>query len=157
MMQRNPPSLEPCKARAALDKSVPVIGWVALGGEALRGFGHDLRTQVAAVDAAMSLMKDKAAQEQLQVLLTSSDIDAEIDELTRSSQGASVMDTLWKLQVVDIEATLRSVCAAVLSTPGPREVYRRRAKALRKLGTIFQAAKKKYSRATSIRKPVGPE
>ena len=115
-------------AQSAIDASVPVIGWVGLPVEVLRKIGHDVRSQVDATDAAFAIMKDKGQQEQLQQLLAhQGNVEEEIDRMLRSK--GSVIDTLWKLQVVDIEQTLREVCSAVLSAPSSgREHSRRRAR-----------------------------
>lgn len=52
---------------------------------------------------------------------------------------AQVLDSFWKINVIDIESTLKDATQAVLSENGvPSAVLRARAKGLRKLGSIFQ-------------------
>lgn len=53
-----------------------------------------------------------------------------------------MLDAMWAANVLDIEATLRHVCQAVLRDPAVSKAHRRlRALALRELGRIFEAAK----------------
>ena len=50
-----------------------------------------------------------------------------------------VLESFWKINVTDIESTLKQVVAQVLSEPGlPERDRTARAKALKKLGSIFQ-------------------
>ena len=65
--------------------------------------------------------------------------------------GNSVLDVLWKLQVVDIERTIRSVCQTVLSVRrNTRDQLLVKAKMIKKMGKVFRSAKKKYARSTSF-------
>ena len=50
-----------------------------------------------------------------------------------------VLESFWKINVTDIESTLKQVVTHVLSEPGVTErELNARAKALKKLGSIFQ-------------------
>ena len=136
-------------AQMAIDKGVPIIGWVGAGGKMLRKYTHDMKMQFEATDAAYTIMKDKNQQEMLQRLLSEGNIE-EIEKMLQG-KGNSILDILWKLQVVDIERTIRSVCETVLSSKtNSREQLVLKAKMIKKMGKIFRPAKKKYMRATSF-------
>jgi hypothetical protein len=53
---------------------------------------------------------------------------------------AQVLDSFWKINVIDIESTLKAATAAVLEEPSvPAAALRARTKGLKKLGAIMQA------------------
>ena len=61
-----------------------------------------------------------------------------------------VLDSFWKINVIDIESTLKGVAQQVLEEPGvPSAVLRARAKGLKKLGAIMQARATLPDRACS--------
>jgi hypothetical protein len=67
------------------------------------------------------------------------------------SKQKMMLDSLWELNVADIELTLSHVCQQVLRQAGvKKDVLRQRAKALKKMGTIFQGVKN-FSRDYSLR------
>ncbi|XP_013615665.1 PREDICTED: chaperone protein dnaJ 10-like isoform X1 [Brassica oleracea var. oleracea] len=70
----------------------------------------------------------------------------------------ALLQSLWQINVLDIESTLSHVCQSVLRDPSvSKDVLRARAAGLRKLGTILQVSKKKrgakkpYTRGSSLR------
>mmetsp|Transcript_13074 Transcript_13074/g.39590 ORF Transcript_13074/g.39590 Transcript_13074/m.39590 type:complete len:325 (+) Transcript_13074:233-1207(+) len=118
--------------------------------EWVRSLGHGFKSQYTAATGAVQIMNMEAeAKKAYQVTGDPAAVQAYMEQ-----QAPMVVGSLWKINVVDIEATLKAVCTAVCAEAGQSAaVLKARAAALRSLGVIFQGAKQKYQRPQSFRAP----
>lgn len=117
--------------------------------EWVRSKGHTVKSQLAAVSAAVSVMQmEQQAKQKYEVA-------GNIEAAEENIRTEKALGAIWKMNVVDIENTLQAVCDSVcLAAPGTsRSVLKARASALRSLGVMFQAVKSKYVRPNSLRIP----
>ncbi|KAL0050671.1 hypothetical protein WJX82_004605 [Trebouxia sp. C0006] len=131
------------RAALALGRDPKFLG-VPFAAEWIRQRGHSMRTTI---DAIVGTVQMSGIQQEAEQGLESGQLTEASAEAFFEAKKGQITESLWKLNVLDMEGTLTRVVDRVLQEPGvPSKQLRSRAKAVKKLGSIFSQANQPRSR-----------
>lgn len=136
------------RAALALGRDPKFLG-LPFAAEWIRQRGHSMRTTLDAVVGTVSMA---GIQQEAEQGLESGQMTDASAEAFFEAKKSQITESLWKLNVLDIEGTLTRVVDRVLNEPGlSSKQQRSRAKAVKKLGSIFsQINRARNSPVTNI-------
>eukprot|EP01025_Chloroclados_australasicus_P065261 TRINITY_DN889_c0_g1_i1.p1 TRINITY_DN889_c0_g1~~TRINITY_DN889_c0_g1_i1.p1 ORF type:complete len:348 (+),score=55.11 TRINITY_DN889_c0_g1_i1:278-1321(+) len=141
--------------RIQLGKNPWLLNIPALG-EQFRLGGHTFfKTQMGAVAAAVNIVN--IGQEANQKLKESEKQEENISYLQETLP--KLLENVWKLNVLDIEDTLKNVCNGLFNDSAmiDKEAKKVTAQGLVLCGQILQGARRKFARQTSLRRAQAEE
>ncbi|KAL6527186.1 Chaperone protein dnaJ 10 [Orobanche gracilis] len=142
------------QAAKELGKKVMYLG-VPFVAEWFRNKGHSIKSQVTAATATSAIALIQLQEDMKKQLNAEGNYTEEELEAYMQSHKKIMIDSLWKLNVVDIENTLSRVCQMVLQDHNAKkEELRLRAKGLKTLGKIFQKVKPVNDTESMLSDPV---